>query len=73
MALRSADLLPHALLHPAELSSSVLTVMSMAALGLGVDARSVLRAGGRVTMVVVLSLLVLCAISLALIHLLHIA
>ena len=73
MALRSADLLPHALLHPAELGSSVLTVMSMAALGLGVDARSVLRAGGRVTMVVVLSLLVLCAISLALIHFLHIA
>lgn len=73
MALRSAGLLPPALLKPAQAASSVLTVMSMAALGLGVDARSVLRAGGRVTMVVVLSLLVLCAISLGLIHFLHIA
>jgi uncharacterized integral membrane protein (TIGR00698 family) len=73
MALRSAGLLPPALLKPAQAASSFLTVMSMAALGLGVDARSVLRAGGRVTMVVVLSLLVLCAISLGLIHFLHIA
>jgi uncharacterized integral membrane protein (TIGR00698 family) len=73
MALRSAGLLPPALLKPAQAASSLLTVMSMAALGLGVDARSVLRAGGRVTMVVVLSLLVLCAISIGLIHFLHIA
>ncbi|MRX11493.1 putative sulfate exporter family transporter [Pseudoduganella sp. FT25W] len=73
MALRSFDLLPQALLAPAHAASSVLTVMSMAALGLGVDARSVLRAGGRVTMVVVMSLLVLSAISLGLIHFLHIA
>ena len=73
MALRSAGLLPPALLKPAQAASSFLTVMSMAALGLGVDARSVLRAGGRVTMVVVMSLLVLSAISLGLIHFLHIA
>ncbi|NYE62788.1 putative integral membrane protein (TIGR00698 family) [Duganella sp. 1224] len=73
MALRSFDLLPPALLAPAHVASNALTVMSMAALGLGVDARSVLRAGGRVTMVVVLSLLVLGAISIGLIHLLHIA
>jgi uncharacterized integral membrane protein (TIGR00698 family) len=73
MALRSFDQLPQALLAPAHAASSVLTVMSMAALGLGVDARSVLRAGGRVTMVVVMSLLVLSAISLGLIHFLHIA
>lgn len=73
MALRSFDLLPHALLAPAHAASSALTVMSMAALGLGVDARSVLRAGGRVTMVVVLSLLALCAISLGLIRFLSIA
>ncbi|MRW84501.1 putative sulfate exporter family transporter [Pseudoduganella sp. FT26W] len=72
MALRSFDLLPQALLAPAHAASSALTVMSMAALGLGVDARSVLRAGGRVTMVVVMSLLVLSAISLGLIHFLHI-
>lgn len=73
MALRSFDLLPQALLAPAHSASTALTVMSMAALGLGVDARSVLRAGGRVTMVVVLSLLALCAISLGLIRFLSIA
>jgi uncharacterized membrane protein YadS len=73
MGLRTLDLIPHALLVPAQHGASALTVMSMAALGLGVDARSVLRAGGRVTMVVVLSLLVLCAISLGLIHFLAIA
>lgn len=44
----------------------------MAALGLGVDVRSVLRAGKQVTSVVVLSLLVLAAISYVLILLLGI-
>ncbi|SHM96698.1 conserved hypothetical integral membrane protein [Duganella sacchari] len=73
MALRSFGLLPQALLAPTHIAANALTVMSMAALGLGVDARSVLRAGGRVTMVVVLSLLALSAISLGLIHFLHIA
>ena len=73
MALRSFDLIPQALLAPAHVASNALTVMSMAALGLGVDARSVLRAGGRVTMVVVLSLATLSVISLGLIHCLHIA
>lgn len=73
MALRSFDLVPLALVKPAQLSSNALTNMSMAALGLGVDARSVLRAGGRVTMVVVLSLLALSLISLALIKMLGLA
>jgi uncharacterized integral membrane protein (TIGR00698 family) len=73
MTLRSLDLIPHAVLAPTQHAADALTVMSMAALGLGVDARSVLRAGGRVTMVVVLSLLVLGAISLGLIHFLSIA
>lgn len=72
MALRSFDLIPSAVLAPTHRAADLLTIMSMAALGLGVDARSVLRAGGRVTMVVVLSLLSLCAISLGLIHFLHI-
>jgi uncharacterized membrane protein YadS len=44
--------------------------MSMAGLGLGVDARSVLRAGGRVAGVVVVSLAGLGGVSLALIKLL---
>ncbi|MFK3741621.1 YeiH family protein [Massilia sp. TN1-12] len=72
MALRSFDLLPHALLAPARVASGWLTSMSMAALGLGVDARSVLRAGGKVSLVVVVSLIGLGAISWSLITLLAI-
>lgn len=68
--LRSVDLIPHALLAPAHVAADVLTVMSMAALGLGVDARAVVRAGGRVAVVVVGSLVGLGLISLALIRLL---
>lgn len=73
MGLRSAGLLPEAALKPAQWSANLLTIMSMAALGLGVDARAVLKAGGRVTLAVLLSLLALAAISLAAIHLLGIA
>ena len=73
MALRSLDLIPHAALAPAGEVASLLTVVSMAALGLGVDVRTVARAGGRVTASVVLSLAVLLAVSLALIRLLGIA
>ncbi len=69
VAARSLDLLPHALLAPAASVASFLTVVSMAALGLGVDVRVVARAGGRVTAAVVLSLLMLGAISLGLIRL----
>lgn len=70
MALRSLDLLPAWVLTPAHQVASFLTILSMAALGLGVDARAVLRAGGRVAAVVVLSLLALGGISLLLIRLL---
>src|SRR5471032_2441315 len=73
MALRSFGLVPGWALHPAQASSSMLAIMSMAALGLGVDARLVLRAGARVTGVVVMSLLVLGAISLLLIRWLGVA
>lgn len=73
MGLRSAGLLPGAALAPAQWTAKLLTIMSMAALGLGVDARAVLKAGGRVTLAVLLSLLALAAISLAAIHLLGIA
>lgn len=72
-AVRSLGLVPAALLAPAADAASVLTVVSMAALGLGVDLRSVANAGGRVTAAVVLSLVVLGGISLGLIHMLHIA
>ncbi|WCT77611.1 YeiH family protein [Novosphingobium humi] len=73
MGLRSFGLIPQAALAPANEAATLLTVVSMAALGLGVDVRTVAHAGGRVTAAVVLSLLVLGAISLGLIHLLGLA
>ena len=66
--LRTFDLIPHALLKPIAVVATQLTVISMAALGLGVDVRSVARAGLRVTGAVTLSLLVLGVISLGLIY-----
>ncbi|WP_454886346.1 YeiH family protein [Sphingomonas oryzagri] len=71
--LRSLGLISHALLAPIGEAATVLTVISMAALGLGVDVRAVARAGGRVTAAVLLSLLLLGGISLLLIRALHIA
>lgn len=73
VAARSLELIPHAALAPANEIATLLTVVSMAALGLGVDVRTVAHAGGRVTAAVVLSLLVLGAVSLGLIHLLGLA
>jgi uncharacterized integral membrane protein (TIGR00698 family) len=70
--LRSLGLIPSALLAPIMVAAKLLTVISMAALGLGVDVWVVGRVGGRVTAAVVISLLVLIAISLALIRLLGI-
>jgi uncharacterized integral membrane protein (TIGR00698 family) len=72
MTLRSFDLLPPALLAPAQAGSGWLTSMSMAALGLGVDARAVLRAGGRVSATVIVSLAGLGLISWGLLALLAI-
>ena len=72
-ALRSGGLIPHAALAPAGVAANWLTVISMAALGLSTDLRSVAAAGLRVTAAVTLSLLVLGGISVALIHLLGIA
>lgn len=70
VALRSANLLPAAALAPIEQMATILTVVSMAALGLGVDIRTVTRAGGRVTATVILSLLALALVSFALVRLL---
>jgi uncharacterized integral membrane protein (TIGR00698 family) len=72
-AIRSLNLIPAQLLAPTASISSLLTVVSMAALGLGVDIRVVARAGGRVTAAVCLSLLVLGVISLGLIHMLRLS
>jgi uncharacterized integral membrane protein (TIGR00698 family) len=71
-AIRSAGWVPVPLLAPTATAASVLTVVSMAALGLEVDVRVVARAGGRVIAVVVASLAALGAISFGLIHLLGI-
>lgn len=70
MALRSLHLIPDTILPGIQFASTALTIISMAALGLGVDVRSVASAGGRVTLTAILSLLVLGVISLGLIHLL---
>lgn len=67
--LRSLGLIPQGALAPIALIANLLTVVSMAALGLGVDVRTVAAAGPRVTAAVTLSLLALGGISFGLIHL----
>ena len=73
LALRSSGLIPPSLLAPVATAASLLTTVSMAALGLGVDVRVVAQAGLRVAGAVTLSLAVLGAISLGLIRLLGVA
>ncbi|HZV65606.1 MAG TPA: putative sulfate exporter family transporter [Telluria sp.] len=73
LAMRSLGAIPQAAMAPTHATANFLTIMSMAALGLGVDARAVMHAGGQVAAVVVLSLLGLAGISYALIKLLGIA
>ncbi|CAO3381453.1 Putative membrane protein YeiH [Azospirillum argentinense] len=70
--LRAVGLIPDAALAASQTAAGVLTVLSMAALGLGVDVRMLSRAGLRVTAAVVLSLAALGAIGLGLIRLLGI-
>ncbi len=71
--LRSGGLIPQAALTPIATTANGLTIVSMAALGLGVDVRSVVGAGARVTLAVVASLAALTAVSLGLIRVLGIA
>ena len=71
-ALRSAGLVPAAAVVPTRLLSGWLTVLAMAALGLGVDLRAVARAGRPVVLTVTGSLLVLIALAVGLIRALHI-
>jgi uncharacterized integral membrane protein (TIGR00698 family) len=66
--LRSLSLLPDAAIFPIRKTANVLTIMSMAALGLGVDLRVIGRVGGRVTAAVTLSLLFLIVASLGLVR-----
>ncbi|MBN7763750.1 putative sulfate exporter family transporter [Nitratireductor aquibiodomus] len=73
MALRSAELIPAAALAPMHEASGLLTVVAMAALGLTVDIRSVMKSGGRVIVAALLSLTVLGIVSYALIRFLGVA
>lgn len=70
VVLRSADLIPAGALAPVAETATILTVMSMAALGLGVDVRTVSRAGARVSITVIMSLVALGSISFVLVKLL---
>ncbi|MBV8907652.1 MAG: putative sulfate exporter family transporter, partial [Sphingomonas sp.] len=70
VALRSLNLIPIAALKPAAVASTAFMIISMAALGLGVDIRTVSKAGGRVTMTVILSLVALGTVSFLLVRLL---
>ena len=67
-ALRSLDIVPATLVGPLTGITSFLTIVSMAALGLGVDLRVLANIGGRVTAAVTLSLLLLLAMSICLVH-----
>lgn len=70
MGARSLAMIPAAALPVLAQTATVLTVLSMAALGLSTDARAVARSGVRIAAVVVLSLLALLGLALALIYLL---
>ncbi len=70
MAARSLGLIPAAALPVMADTAMVLTVLSMAALGLGADARALVRSGPRIAATVVLSLLALLGLALGLIYLL---
>lgn len=67
MAVRSLGWLPEAILPPLQASVSALTLIAMAALGLMVDPRAVVRAGPRVAAVAALSALLIGLLALAVI------
>jgi uncharacterized integral membrane protein (TIGR00698 family) len=66
--LRSFEIVPPTVVGPVTKITTFLTVVSMAALGLGVDVRVLANVGGRVTAAVTLSLMLLLAISIGLVH-----
>ncbi len=71
-ALRSLNLLPAAILPPIAAITTWLTVLSMAALGLGTDLGTVVRAGGRMSLAVTCSLLVMLVLAVGLIRLISV-
>jgi uncharacterized integral membrane protein (TIGR00698 family) len=62
--LRSLAVIPDSAVLPLQRTASVLTIMSMAALGLGVDLRVIGTLGGKVTAAVTLSLLFLLGLGI---------
>ena len=68
VALRAALPLPQPFIAGAGSAATALTIVSMAALGLGVDIRALVRAGPRVSAVVSLSLVILGVLALALVR-----
>jgi uncharacterized membrane protein YadS len=70
--LRAAGVLPAGAVGPARLVAGWLTILAMAALGLGVDLRAVARAGRAVSLTVTGSLLVLLLLAVGLIRVLGI-
>ena len=73
VAIRSFGLIPTPILAPISLVATWLTIISMAALGLGVDIRAIAQAGPRVIAVVTLSLAALGGLAMALIGIIRIS
>ncbi|WP_308720567.1 putative sulfate exporter family transporter [Komagataeibacter xylinus] len=68
MAVRTAGGIPAGLVVPLNHVATFLTVLAMAALGLGVELRAILRAGRALMVTVIISLLGLLAASVALVR-----
>lgn len=73
VAARSFGLTPKAVAAPAGATAGVLTIVSMAALGLGVDVKALASAGPRASAVVTLSLVLVGALALLLVRTLGLA
>ncbi|WP_142415894.1 YeiH family protein [Bartonella massiliensis] len=71
MLVRSSGLISEAAINPIKLTAQVLTIISMAALGLGVDIRSLKKAGWRVILASTCSIIILGICSLIMIQLIN--
>lgn len=70
-AVRATGIVPTGLITGTREFATTLTILSMAALGLGVDVRALTRVGGPVTLAVAGSLLLLGTLSIAVVRLLN--
>lgn len=71
-AVRATGVLPPAIVNAARIVSGALTIVAMAALGLGVDVRVLRRVGAPVTATAIAALALLLGISIALARTLHV-